>query len=445
MRRVFGSFLALSLFRLIGSPRSHPPQVTHTLGGKHLLIIGKEDLNLRMIRVLGRLTIIVIGAILLALIMALMIYPPEYVYRTLVWQGSDAFDWQKFPSHPLHASSPAYHFATAPDPRVAELFGQLAGVKDWNTFLAANHTQAFIVIKDGTVVYENYFNNTHRDSIVTSFSAAKSFTSALIGIAIQEGYIKSADEPITTYLPELAQRDSRFNKITIHDLLLMSSGLAYKEFRPLLFNSDDILTSYYPDQRKITLENTYIIELPGQHFQYNKYHPQFLGMILERATGMSVTTYLQTRIWDKLGMEFDGSWSIDSNNSDFEKMETGVNARAIDFAKFGVLFLNGGRWQGNQVISEAWVKESTQPLLTQDYANYYPEWFTTLPGQGYYKYMWWGMTRDHGLYDFTAYGNKGQFIYVSPEKNLVIVRNGIEYGIPTEEWLTWFYKFASQY
>jgi len=400
---------------------------------------------MKLMRVFGSFVSVGIGVMVLVVATALLIYPPVYVYRTLVWQGSDAFDWQKFPSHPLHAAPTPFRFAVRPDLRVAALFQQLADAKDWNHFLEANHTQALIVIKDGTVVYENYFNHTQRDSIVTSFSAAKSFTSALIGIAIQEGYIKSVDDSITMYLPELAQRDARFREITIRDLLLMSSGLAYQEFRPILFNSDDILTSYYPDQRKIALVNTQIIERPGQHFRYNKYHPQLLGMILERTTGMSVTTYLQTRIWDKLGMEFSGSWSIDSKTSDFEKMETGVNARAIDFAKLGVLFLNEGRWQGHQVISESWVHESTQPLLPKNYADYYAKWFTTLPGQAYYKYMWWGMTRAEDAYDFTAYGNKGQFIYVSPQKNLVIVRNGTEYGIPTEEWLTLFYQFASQY
>ena len=217
------------------------------------------------------------------------------------------------------------------------------------------------------------------------------------------------------------------------------------EFRPLLFNSDDILTSYYPDQRKISVENSHIIDSPGQYFRYNKYHPQLLGMILERATGMQVTKYLQTRIWDKLGMEFDGSWSTDSKSSGFEKMETGVNARALDFAKFGMLFLNGGNWQGEQVISKAWVDESTRPFLPQHYTTYYPEWFELLPGQAYYTYMWWGMKREGGAYDFTAEGNKGQFIYVSSLKNLVIVRNGIEYGIPSEEWFHLFYEFASRY
>jgi len=301
------------------------------------------------------------------------------------------------------------------------------------------------VIQDGKILYENYFNNTQRDSIVTSFSVAKSFTSALIGKAIDEGFIESVDDPVTKYLPELAERDPRFNDMTIRHLLLMASGLEYVEFRPLLFNSDDILTSYYPDQRKISLENTHIIDPPGQYFHYNKYHPQLLGMILERATGMTVTDYLQTRIWDPLGMEFDGSWSLDSKTSDFEKMETGVNARAIDFAKFGVLFLNNGNWQDKQVISEEWVKESTQPLLPYDHDEYYPELFASLPGQAYYQYMWWGMRRDKDSYDFSAGGDKGQLIYVSPQNNLVIVRNGIDFGIPSEKWLALFYEFASQY
>src|SRR5262249_19642665 len=151
---------------------------------------------------------------------------------------------------------------------------------------------------------------------------------------------------------------------------------------------------------------------PGQYFRYNKYHPQLLGMILERTTGMSVTRYLQTRLWDALGMEYDGSWSIDSQASDFEKMETGVNARAIDFAKLGVLYLNGGRWQGRQVLSQTWVDESTRPLLPENYATYYPAFFTMFPGQAYYKYMWWGLARNGDAHDFWAAGDKGQYIYV---------------------------------
>ncbi|MEJ2597130.1 MAG: serine hydrolase [Anaerolineales bacterium] len=400
---------------------------------------------MKLTKVLGILAILVVGVIVLVLAAAILVYPPEYVYRVLVWQDSDAFDWQKFPAHPLDPAPTAYHFDMAPDPRVEELFKELSGAEDWNSFLETNGTQAFIVVQDGAILYENYFNHTQRDSIVTSFSVAKSFGSALIGIALQEGYIKSVNDPITTYLPELAERDPRFNEITIRHLLLMASGLEYKDFRSLLLNGDDPLTTYYPDQRKIALENTHITDPPGLYFQYNKYHPQLLGMILERTTGMPVTNYLQTRIWDKLGMEYGGSWSTDSQASDFEKMETGVNARAIDFAKFGVLYLNHGLWDRKLVIPITWVDESTQPLLPKNYSDYYNEWVKAMPGQGYYKYMWWGMAREGGSYDFTAEGDKGQFIYVSPEKNMVIVRNGVKYGIPSQEWLRLFYEFASQY
>jgi CubicO group peptidase (beta-lactamase class C family) len=387
----------------------------------------------------------IVGVILLWIVVGMLVYSPVYVFRTLAWIESDAFDWQKFPYHPLAAAPEPYPFEIAPDPRVTDLFEHLSGTEDWDSYLAANQTQAFIVIQDGAVIYENYFNNTQRDSIVTSFSVAKSFTSALIGIAIDEGYIWSVTTPITDYLPELAERDARFKEITIQDLLRMASGLDYEEFRPLLFNSDDILTSYFPDQRKISLEHPQIIDPPGVYFRYNKYHPQLLGMILERTTGMPVTTYLQTRIWDKLGMEFDGSWSIDSKSSDFEKMETGVNARAIDFAKFGVLFLNRGNWQGNQVVTQAWVDSSTRPFLPENYATYYSSYFDRLPGRGYYNLMWWGFARPDGSYDFSAEGDKGQFIYISPQKNLVIVRNGIDFGIPTQDWLKLFYDFASAY
>jgi len=372
-------------------------------------------------------------------------YSPTYVYRVLVWQDSDAFDWQKFPNHPLSASATPYHFASSPDPRVEELLTSLSGADNWDNFMETNGTQAFIVIRDGNILYENYYNDTQRDSIVTSFSCAKSFDSALIGKAIEEGFINSVDDPITTYLPELAERDPKFNEITIRHVLLMASGLEYTEMRPLLFNGDDPLTTYYTNQRKLALENTFIIAPPVQYFQYNKYHPQLLGLILERTTGMTVTQYLQTRIWDPLGMEYEGSWSTDSKRSDFEKMETGVNARALDFAKFGVLYLNGGNWNGTQIIPQAWVDESTQPLLPDNYSDYYSDYVKAMPGTGYYKYMWWGMARDDGSYDFTAEGDKGQFIFVSPENNMVIVRNGTKYGIDSHEWVKLFYEFASQY
>lgn len=405
---------------------------------------GKSLLR-KALRVSLWLLVAAAGAFLVLLVIAFLSYPAEYVLRVFAWGDSDVFDWQKFPSHPLHAASTPYRLAEMPDSDLPALFADLAAAPDWEAFLEENHTQSLVVVHDGAIAFEGYFNGAQRDSIVTSFSVAKSFTSALIGIAIGEGYITSADDPITKYLPELAVRDPRFGDITIRDLLLMASGLEYEEFRLPGLNSDDPLTTYYPDQRWLALNNTHVLDPSGAYFQYNKYHPQLLGLILERTTGMTPTEYLQTRIWDPLGMQYGGSWSTDSEASDFEKMETGINARAIDFAKFGQLYLQGGNWNGVQVVPAEWVAQSTQPYLPDDYSGYYPEWFADFPGQGYYGLMWWGIAREDGGYDFTAEGDKGQFIYVSPDRSLVIARNGIDYGISFFEWLQLFSAFASQY
>ena len=166
--------------------------------------------------------ITLVGLVGLVLVWGFLSHPVEYVFRVLAWRESDAFDWQKFPAHRLEAAPTTFYFDESPDDLVANLFGALAGVDDWDAFLEANQTQAFIVIQDGNVLYEKYFNATQRDSIVTSYSVAKSFTSALIGIASEEGYINSVDDPFTDYLPELADRDPRFGDITMASFTIHS-------------------------------------------------------------------------------------------------------------------------------------------------------------------------------------------------------------------------------
>lgn len=369
---------------------------------------------------------------------AFIIYPNEYVERVLVWRGSDVGDYlNNFPRRELAASPQPFHFGPSLDEdRVRQAFQSVLGNEDLETFLTENHTQALIVIKDDQVLYESYFNGWERDSMLTSFSVAKSFTSTLVGIALEEGLIGSIGDPITLYLPELLERDARFEQVTIRDVLTMSSGLEFKENRWGLFNGDDALTTYYPDQRYISLNNTHIIDPPGQYFLYNKYHPQLLGMILERATGMSVTEWTQARLWDPLGMEFDGAWCLDSEQSGFEKMEAGLNARAIDYAKLGRLFLDGGRWNGQQIVSPQWVALASGT----DPAGRAP----SFSDDEYYGYMWWGFMRGDNAPDFSAEGDHGQFIYVSPSHRVIIVRNGTEYGIGPHDWMNIFGRVAAE-
>jgi len=359
-------------------------------------------------------------------------YSTGYMVREYFMDLGNADDYLTLPARELNASPDPFQFAvdTSKEMLVQETFESGAGIENIDAFLADTGTWAFMVIQNDTVIYERYFKGYQHDSMVTSFSIAKSFDSALIGIAIGDGYIKSVNDPITDYLPELAERDPRFRDIQIRHLLMMASGLRFDD-DTILLAQDDNLTYAFDNLRHLALTETEVVEQPGVTFLYNNYNPLLLGMILERATGKSVTAYLQEKIWDPIGMEYDGSWSLDSEESGFEKMESGINARPVDFAKFGRLYLNGGNWSGIQVIPAEWVAVSTQDNgLIQD-------------APIYYGYMWWGEKCNPDSQDFLAVGNYGQYIYISPAKNLIIVRNGEEYGVG--DWVPWaeaFCKFA---
>jgi CubicO group peptidase (beta-lactamase class C family) len=380
---------------------------------------------------------------------AAIVYSPEYVWRVLSWGESDVGDYvDGFPLRTLSAAPTPSPFAEAPgETAVRRAFEDALGVADLEQSMEDSHTQALLVIKDDALVYEGYFNDTRRDSMLTSFSVAKSFVSILVGIALAEGHIGDVEDPITVYLPELAARDERFAHVTIRDLLAMASGMEYEEFRWWLFNGDDPLTTYFTDQRELALSNTAVVAPAGEYFHYNKYHPQLLGLILERTTGMSVTAYTQARLWNPLGMQFDGAWALDSDQSGFEKMEAGLNARAVDYAKLGRLILHRGRWRDTQIVPSQWVRESTSLDPATHTVAYYrhgfgPEVYDD--GQGYYAYMWYGRLRDRQPADIAAVGDRGQFIYISPANDVVIVRNGLEFGIPMHEWSEAFYEVAGR-
>jgi CubicO group peptidase (beta-lactamase class C family) len=211
----------------------------------------------------------------------------------------------------------------------------------------------------------------------------------------------------------------------------MSSGIKYNSG---IFPWNDKPKIYYwPDLRQLTL-NVEIERRPCQSFHYNNYNPFLLGMILERVVHKSVAAYLEEKIWKSLGMEYPAFWSIDSKKSGFEKMEAGINARAIDLAKFARLYLHKGNWNGKQIIPKEWVIKSTKydPAICdkKDYYRYYDKsWGPFFQNEKeYYKYFWWGYSSSDKDYDFFAMGNLGQFIYISPHKDLIIIRFGKKWG-----------------
>jgi CubicO group peptidase (beta-lactamase class C family) len=363
------------------------------------------------------------GSLLLfTLVMVVVGYlsaPNFYLTRAIFWRESDYKDLERFPARTIHNAPPTFRFyelpADNPYASQVEAIGDRGINGSFEDYLEASGTTAFLVVDDNKVLYEKNFNGYDERSLNTSFSMAKSFASALVGIAIDEGYIKSVDEPITNYIPELLKKDKRFESITIRNLLTMSSGIKYEEggFLPWSEEADDTKTYYATNLRRLAL-NCRIESRPDNYFEYNNYNPLLVGLILERATGMPVSRFMETKLWRPMGMEADGSWSLDSKKDGFEKMESGVNARARDFARFGMLYAKEGDWGGKQLISRGWVEESTRPDASTD------------PSQDY-QYFWWVNTPD-GKNHFSAQGNYGQYIYVAPEKDLVIVRLGKEEG-----------------
>lgn len=294
-------------------------------------------------------------------------------------------------------------------------------------------TDALVVVKNDKVVLEKYGKNSGRNSVYSVFSVSKSIVSTLIGIAIEEGKIRSVDDPVIEYIPEL--KNKGLDSLTIRDLLLMSSGIDYQRIEDTFFLfipfSPDIQTFYGNDLRGIVSTLKAGKNPIGASFNYNDYYPILEGIILERATNMSVSLYTQKKIWEPMGMEFDSFWTLDSEEKGFERTLVGFKASAVDLARFGLLFLHRGNWNGKKILSERWVQEATSPN-PQDSREWkvFPFWPKL---GGFYKYHWWGLKNSDQSYDFMARGNLGQLIYVSPSTRTVIVRLGSEPD-PNYQW-----------
>ena len=339
--------------------------------------------------------------------------------RAMWWMEADIDDQYRFPARTIPAGDDPSPLPEGPEIDVLEPPGDTT-VSDFDGFLRRTGTRAFLILHEDRLVYERYFDGADRQSRHTSFSVAKSFLSTLVGIAIDEGLIGDVTDPVTEYVPELVERDRRFESITLRDLLAMSSGLRYQEQDLPVPWGDDINTYYGVDLRALALEDTEILGPPGKEWLYNNYNPMLLGMVIERATGMSVSEYMSTRLWIPLGAEYDATWSLDSDASGFEKMESGLNATAIDYARFGRLFLHEGESNGTRVVSRDWVREATAADVTTDPA-------------GHFQYFWWIDTQR--LDRFYALGNFGQYVYVAPDADAVIVRLGRDWGVENDTWI----------
>ncbi len=365
------------------------------------------------------------GALVLVVVVALahayLFYPAEYVTRVLRLGDADIGDVEVFPARRVAAPSEARELPMGSAP-VDAAFTTL-GRGDLDAFLEETDSRAFLVIRDGSLLAERYVLGADDSTVLSSFSVAKSFGSVVVAHLVGKGLL-DFDDPITTHLPELAARPG-FEDITIAHLLDMSSGIAYSEFPWVI--GDDAKTYYFPDLRALALEQTEVVGTPGSVMRYNNYHPLLLGVIIERVAGTSVSEVLAEVVWQPMGAEEDGSWSLDERG--FEKMESGINGIARDFGRFGLFMLDA--LEGEGALPVEYVDAITVPYRSGD-AEYYEQWMVDTDVT--YSRMWWQATGD-GFTDLIAFGNHGQLVYVAPRSDAVVVRLGASYGISFDEWI----------
>ncbi|MFZ4555950.1 MAG: serine hydrolase domain-containing protein [Pseudanabaena sp.] len=320
-----------------------------------------------------------------------------------------------FPSKPIAKSSTPYKLReNIRELNVSYKFGGKS--HQMSEMLDRTSTTGILVVKNDVIVYEHYFRGNTANARNTSWSMAKSFISALVGIAIAEGKISSVNDPITKYVPELI--DSGYNNVPIKHVLQMSSGVRFNEgYSNPKSDINQLMSKLFLHLRPM---DRVIADFPseypsGKKFQYMSLDSHVLGLLLRRATGKSIADYFQEKLWQPLGAESEASWLTDLYGT--EITFCGLNATLRDYAKFGLLYLHEGKLNGKQILSEQWVKESITPDRPDLQANATDA--KEYAGFGY-QYQWWIPPDTNG--DFVARGHRGQFIYVSPKRQVVIVK-----------------------
>ncbi len=335
-----------------------------------------------------------------------------------LFSGSDQYQkfnrvYELFPTSNLVPSMDPSSFESESLIKLPNSFVYESKSVDVNEYLDRTDVSALLILKDGKIRYENYWLTGGREVKWISMSVGKSFVSALVGIALDQGHIKSIQDPVTIYVPQL--KDSAYDGVSIKDILQMSSGASWNEDygdpnsdinrSVRIFALGGSLDEF---AASLTNENE-----PGTFNRYNSTDTQVLGMLLREATGTSVTEFMQEMLWDPIGAEDNAYWLLDSEN--MEVAYGGLNATARDYAKLGELYRLRGRMNNKQIIPEKWVDESVRPDAPH-----------LMPGENSmsdyplgYGYQWW-IPDESG--DYMAIGVYNQFIYVSPKNNSVVVQ-----------------------
>lgn len=347
---------------------------------------------------------------------------PIWAGVTLFWENHRVEHFRNmdrvFPYRRVARSGPVWAFDSNPRPlpESYDFHGEPLALSD---FLDRTETTGLLVVHQGAITHEEYRLGADEESRFTSWSVAKSVVSALIGIALEEGHIASINDPIEAYVEGLA--GTPYGAVSIEDALTMSSGIDFNEDYD---QSGSDINAVFTNAMAWNVPQVEMlagfvsIREPGTFNDYISADTMALGMVLEGATGMHLAEYLESRLWGPVGAEADAFWSTDRQGQEFALCC--LNATLRDYARFGRLYLEGGAREGKQIVPAGWVAASVTPDAPhlQPGENPASSWVFG------YGYKWWVPEEPQG--DFLAIGVWGQYVYVDPAREVVIVKTSVD-------------------
>ncbi len=332
---------------------------------------------------------------------------PTYMQKAFIYWYPDISDTYIFASNTVHKADSCWEWPVASD---VNAYRMDEAEKD---YLKEYGTVAYLVIQNDTIRQEEYWEDWTPHKISNIFSATKSVVALLVGIAYDEGYIESLDDRVSKYLPEFEAGD----RITVRNLLTMSSGLDWDESYAALVSKTT--QAYYGDAIRELILDLKVVEEPGKKYAYKSGDTQLLSFVLEaalrRGEVSTISDYAEQKLWKPLGAAEDALWNLDRKGGD-EKTYCCFNTTARDLARLGRLMLNHGNWNGRQIISEAYLHEAVTP------ASYLENEFGDGP-LDYYGFQIWIMSY-RGMRFPVFRGLGGQYMYVIPQKNAIVIRLG---------------------
>ena len=312
------------------------------------------------------------------------------------------------PTVTIQGSAAPFEFAKEENIALVDGFQFEGSFYPTEPFLQDTKTSALLVIQDDVIRYENYFFGGDESTVFSSNSMGKSFVSALMGFAVADGFIDSVNDPLGKYIPEFVGTD--LENIPIKACLQMASGIDFDEDTDM--NSFSMRTLMGTPAMEV-IAGYGVQEPPFTYRRYLSINTEILGQVIKNATGKGLGEYMEEKLWTRIGSAHDAYWAL---NNGTELANGGLSISLRDYARFARLYLHEGNWNGEQLLPRDWIRDSLD--ISADYSK---------PGannDGYnaigYGYQWWVPEGDQG--EFMAIGVYGQFLYVNPEQNVIIVK-----------------------